>query len=260
MNAFDYDCMQKKRTARGAYHRKGGSKSKKCTLPSDYLTPKQLRELNGKVNTYYMNKPMDWKTFKSASQQIQVEYIDHLVSEYSIGKAGIAKMFGVSRTLVDQYFKSLPLKSQFKRGSHQTPEQKALWAAFVSGVDVVAADAQDAPEVVVEVAKVEFGVVDAAEMVETVTAEVVEEKCKSAEAVTENYEVVASECPAEDVREEQNHCCRCGHHEAEQSKKMQMKKFSLVFEGRIDPDAIANSIRIIAGEDASGTIEIKCEF
>ena len=41
---------------------------------------------------------------------------------------------------------------------------------------------------------------------------------------------------------------------------MQMKKFSLVFEGRIDPDAIANSIRIIAGEDAIGTVEIKCEF
>lgn len=260
MNPFDYDCMLKKRTARGAYHRKGGSKSKKCTLPSDYLTPKQLRELNGKVNTYYMNKPMDWKTFKSASQQIQVEYIDHLVSEYGVGKAGIAKMFGVSRTLVDQYFKSLPLKSQFKRGSHQTPEQKTLWAAFVGGVDVVTVDAQDTPEAVVEVAEAEFGAIDAAEVVESAAAEVAEKNCENVDAVIERCDVAAPEYPVEEPREEQHHCCRCGNHKVEQPKKMQMKKFSLVFEGRIDPDAIANSIRIIAGEDAIGTVEIKCEF
>ena len=46
MHDFDYDAMQKKRIARGASHMKRGSKSKKCTLPSDYLTAAQKRRLN----------------------------------------------------------------------------------------------------------------------------------------------------------------------------------------------------------------------
>lgn len=51
MNDFDYDIVQKKRVARGAFahvNRKRG----KCRLPSDYLTAAQKREMNGKMKTY----------------------------------------------------------------------------------------------------------------------------------------------------------------------------------------------------------------
>ena len=41
-----------KRTARGAAAKKCGSKSKKCSLPSDYLSAKQRKGLNGKVMEY----------------------------------------------------------------------------------------------------------------------------------------------------------------------------------------------------------------
>ena len=45
VNDFDYDCMQKKRVARGAFshvnHKRG-----KCRLPSDYLTAAQRKEMN----------------------------------------------------------------------------------------------------------------------------------------------------------------------------------------------------------------------
>ena len=37
MNDFDFENMQKKRIAQGARHRVCGSKSKKCSLPSDLL-------------------------------------------------------------------------------------------------------------------------------------------------------------------------------------------------------------------------------
>ena len=53
MNDFDFDVLQKKRIARGAYHRKNGSKSKRCTLPSDYLTAAEKRKLNGEVMDYF---------------------------------------------------------------------------------------------------------------------------------------------------------------------------------------------------------------
>ena len=42
MNDFDYDALQKKRIAAGARHMKRGSRSKRCSLPSDNLTPSRM--------------------------------------------------------------------------------------------------------------------------------------------------------------------------------------------------------------------------
>jgi len=39
---------------------------------------------------------------------------------------------------------------------------------------------------------------------------------------------------------------------------MDMKQFSLIFQGKIDVGMIANSIRSILGQEASGKIEIVC--
>lgn len=41
---FVSDSREKKSVARSAVHRKGGSKSKKCTLPSDYIRAQIDRE------------------------------------------------------------------------------------------------------------------------------------------------------------------------------------------------------------------------
>ena len=75
MHDFDYDAMQKKRIARGASHMKCGSKSKKCTLPSDYLTAAQKRRLNGPVSTYKLDEPMNWESFKAMPEDLQKKYI-----------------------------------------------------------------------------------------------------------------------------------------------------------------------------------------
>ena len=65
MNDFDYDVLQKKRTAAGARHMKRGSRSKRCSLPSDNLTPAQLKRRNGPVSTYKLDAPMRWDDFKA---------------------------------------------------------------------------------------------------------------------------------------------------------------------------------------------------
>ncbi len=46
---FRRDSADKKVTARSANKRVSGAKSKKCTLPSDYLTAAQKKRLNGEV-------------------------------------------------------------------------------------------------------------------------------------------------------------------------------------------------------------------
>lgn len=63
MNDFDYDIVQKKRVARGAFahvNRKRG----KCRLLSDYLTAAQKKEMNGAVKTYNITRPMPLAEFK----------------------------------------------------------------------------------------------------------------------------------------------------------------------------------------------------
>lgn len=79
MNDFDYDCMQKKRTARGAFahisRKRGG-----CTLPSDNLTAKQRREKNGEVKSYNITRPMPWPEFKAMPEDLKREFFRNMQS------------------------------------------------------------------------------------------------------------------------------------------------------------------------------------
>lgn len=63
MNDFDFDVKQKKDIARSARKKISGSKSRRCRLPHDGLSPTQLAALNGPVKSYKLGQPMDWATF-----------------------------------------------------------------------------------------------------------------------------------------------------------------------------------------------------
>lgn len=89
---FVSDSREKKTIARGAAHRKGGSKSKKCTLPSDYLTEKQRKELNGAVESFDLKKFYTWAEFKALPADIQIEWMNHMTEKYSVGYSKIAEV------------------------------------------------------------------------------------------------------------------------------------------------------------------------
>ena len=136
MHDFDYDAMQKKRIARGASHMKHGSKSKKCTLPSDYLTAAQKRRLNGPVSTYKLDEPMNWESFKAMPEDLQKKYILNLQETYQANDKMIAKLFGKSDVTVGEHRKRLGLKPTGK--SRMTRDEVAVrdakWDAFCNGV------------------------------------------------------------------------------------------------------------------------------
>lgn len=94
MNDFEYDSMQKKRIARSARAQKKGSKSRKCTLPSDYLTESQKRKLNGEVMTYQINKPISWAEFKKYPIDIQKKYLESFAKEHHCTLYMMEEMFG----------------------------------------------------------------------------------------------------------------------------------------------------------------------
>ena len=136
MHDFDYDAMQKKRIARGASYMKRGSKSKKCTLPSDYLTAAQKRRLNGPVSTYKLDEPMSWESFKAMPEDLQKQYILNLQNTYQANDKMVGKMFGKSDVTVGEHRKRLGLKPIGK--SMMTRDEKAIrdakWNAFCNGV------------------------------------------------------------------------------------------------------------------------------
>ena len=136
MNDFDYDVLQKKRTAAGARRMKRGSRSKRCSLPSDNLTPAQLKRRNGPVSTYKLDAPMRWDDFKDMPVDLQKQYLTNLVETYGATNEMLGDMFYIHPTHVGAVKKALGVISNNPR--HLSKEKKTIrdqmWAAFCNGV------------------------------------------------------------------------------------------------------------------------------
>ena len=124
MNDFDYDVLQKKRTAAGARHMKRGSRRKRCSLPSDHLTPAQLKRRNGPVSTYKLDAPMRWDDFKAMPVDLQKQYLTNLVETYNVSTFKIADMLGVNTMTITRLRESLGITVKAKRGTRQENYEK----------------------------------------------------------------------------------------------------------------------------------------
>lgn len=147
MNDFDFDVMQKKRIARGSAHMKRGSKSRKCSLPSDHLTPAQLKRRNGPVETYNLNAPMTWEQFKTMPADLQQRYIDSVQARFNVSGARISEdLFHMSGANLIIYSKRAGLKySVARKGYKLTAEEKAAWRQWLNGENAVQ---EEPPEMV----------------------------------------------------------------------------------------------------------------
>lgn len=103
---FEQTVKDRKRTARGVYAKKGGSRSKRCSLPSDNLTAKQRKELNGPMTNYNLSKKMTWEEFLAMPNDLQREYIEKLISEHKARRIDVIKMFGISNNGLAKYLKT----------------------------------------------------------------------------------------------------------------------------------------------------------
>ena len=135
MNDFDYDALQKKRIARGARYRVKGGNRKTRFLTTDDLTTAQLRRLNGPVKTYKMGAPMAWSDFKQMPKDLQRKYLEDLMDTYGATDGMLAKMFGLSGSMVARTRRALSIPTDAKRKSHEDHCVRDLkWEAFCNGV------------------------------------------------------------------------------------------------------------------------------
>ena len=143
MNDFDFDVMTKKRIARGAAARKCGSKSRRCTLPSDYLTDAQKKARNGKMSTYNLSKPMTYEQFKLMPRDLQREYLLKLRNDMHASARVIAQMFGCSYETVRVVICDLGINTGGKK-IYMNLDQLLRWNNWLSG------DAANTPVAVTE--------------------------------------------------------------------------------------------------------------
>ena len=128
---FSQTSRERKRIAAGAYHKKGGAKSKKCSLPSDRLTPKQLRGMNSEVETYKLGKPMGWIEFFGMPEDLKLEYLTQCIEVYGARSIDLDSMFEVGRGYTSAYIKRhFPDMNFFKRQGAPKVQSKK-WLDFI---------------------------------------------------------------------------------------------------------------------------------
>ena len=94
------DSIDKKNVARSSRGRrthcgKGGS----VKFPSDYLTRKELKAMNGEVKSYRLNEPMTWDEFKALPDDIKVMYIKGIREKYHVPNNVLAEAMKASYRL-----------------------------------------------------------------------------------------------------------------------------------------------------------------
>lgn len=129
---FVFQETNKERRNTGVFHKKGGSKSRKCSLPHDNLTPSQLNKLNGPVLSLYLDKPMakkDWLYLRADQKKL---YIEHLIETYKANDRMIAAAVGCSANYVCLLRKELGIKSAGRGGaSRLSTDRMEAWLKFM---------------------------------------------------------------------------------------------------------------------------------
>lgn len=122
---YKQDIREKKSTGRGAFYKKNGSKSKKCTLPSDYLTRKEKMAMSGECKTYDMRKFYTYEEFKQFPDDIRLQYLNSLINRYDVTIAAIAdELFHITPTGLYKYLR----KHELLQYINKTPNGKSARA------------------------------------------------------------------------------------------------------------------------------------
>lgn len=169
MNDFDYECMQKKRIARGAFAhiswKRGG-----CTLPSDLLTAKQRKEKNGEVKSYNISRPMPWREFKQIPDDLKREFFRDMQSFGGSAKWLAEEMGAIDQTIRDSAERC---GAPFRRGGRNLEmwqRKLAEWSHAEEKAEGLAETAKDetpaggAKRIVLEHARMEFSYSDLSEL------------------------------------------------------------------------------------------------
>ena len=137
---FISDCRDKKNTARSARNKRThNGKGGRVKFPSDYMTKKELKAMNGEVRSYRLNQPMSWSEFKAMPDDIKVTYIKLLREKYGVPDCRIGEMMGINKITMSKEIKRIGLGHGEKHGGNKTWDKEG-WLAWCNGVPTGAAE------------------------------------------------------------------------------------------------------------------------
>lgn len=144
------EIREKKAAGRGSFHRKCGAKSKKCTLPSDYLTRKELKAMNSEVTYWSMSAFYDYTTFKTMPADIQVEYLQGITDKWKVGCSAVSEiLFKGSKTSLDNYLHYRGLDKKVSWHGQTGMRARVYNADFQKAVDEVFPIVVEEPKMVI---------------------------------------------------------------------------------------------------------------
>lgn len=145
---YTQDVRDKKITARSArskrtHNGKGGA----VRLPSDNITQKEWKAMNGPVESFPMNSPMDWNKFKSLPDDLKAMYIKAIRNKYNAPDRYIADMLGIGISVMANEVKRLGI-ALGKTRCGRIKWDKEGFLAWVHGVPLAkpAEESEDQPE------------------------------------------------------------------------------------------------------------------
>lgn len=95
---FVSDVREKKSIGRSARNKRAhAGKGGRVKLPSDYLSNKELKAMNGECKAYRLNEPMSWKEFKAMPDDIKIVYIKAIREKFNAPLTHIGAMLGCSQ-------------------------------------------------------------------------------------------------------------------------------------------------------------------
>lgn len=112
---FRESVKEKKGMVNGARHTKG--KVKRNGTPRDLdVSAKEYKQRCGQVEKFSINMPMNIDRYNELPKDLQKEYLERLINTFSMNKAIIAKMLGVSPASVTTIMKIAGVKVTTKPG------------------------------------------------------------------------------------------------------------------------------------------------
>lgn len=107
------DSREKKSVAASAFKQKTHcGKGGAVKFPSDYLSKKELKAMNGECKSYRMNDPISWSEFVEWPNEHKVSYIKRIREKFGASDKYVAEMFDVACNLFLMYVKELGLDAK----------------------------------------------------------------------------------------------------------------------------------------------------
>ena len=127
---YHQDIREKKTASRGARAKRNGSKSKKCSLPSDTLTHTQWKRRNSEVQTYNISLKHSYEQFKNLPADLQSQYLTRLIETYNVALSEIAVSMGAKTNTLWWYTDKYKIPHP---PTTRSPRLEPAWTEFLEG-------------------------------------------------------------------------------------------------------------------------------